>query len=362
MSVDAPGTPAAQRPAEEAARPAPRAVRATPARLDLRLVIAALVLVAALGAVAILRGGLLGLPAPPPGTTRESAGLVDLRALTARADQLEPGALAPGADPALALAANGVSLIARGQTEIGLERMREALEKAPDDLVIGNAYRMQVFRLRHAALASASDGGALAPRMPAALEGQPIAFLERLAREHPSRETRLQLALAWADEILLFGALEIKAPASVESVKLFSEILAENPSYVPALFGRGLNYLHRPARLVWPEIEKAPPDAASRDFGRCVAIGRKLGGATPRLVGTLGLALGDAYAREGKPERARSWWQIARNACGDRDVSEAVQRRFGWQDAEMGDRLEAELATRMLDLDHPMTDLAVMWR
>ena len=353
MSAGAPGTPAAA----GAARAVPPA-----SRLDMRLVIAGLVLVAALGVVAILRGGLLGLPAPPPGTTAASAGLVDLRALTARADQLEPGPLSPGADPALALAAEGVSLLRRGEIETGLERLREAVLRAPDDLVIGNAYRMEVFRLRRAALTDPEGRGALAPRIPAALEGQPIAFLERLTREHPSRETRLQLALAWADEILLFGALEIKAPASVESVKLFSEILAENPSYVPALFGRGLNYLHRPARLVWPEIEKAPPDAASRDFGRCIAIGRKLGGASPRLKGTLAMALGDAYAREGRPERARSWWQIARNACGDRDLRDAVQRRFGWQDAEMGDRLEAELATRMLDLDHPMTDLAVMWR
>lgn len=332
------------------------------ARLDPRLIALGLVLVVALGAIALLRGGLLGLPAPPSGTTRASAGLEDLRALAARADQIEPGGLAPGADPAVTLAAEGLSLVRRGEVGPGLERLREALLRAPDDLVLGNAYRMQVFHLRRAALADAAGREGLAPRLPEALKGQPVAFLERLAREHPSREIRLQLALAWADEILLFGALEIKAPASVESVKLFSEILAANPSYVPALFGRGLNYLHRPARLVWPEIEKAPPDAASKDFGRCVAIGRKLGGGSPLLIGTLAMALGDAYAREGRPERARSWWQIAQNACGDRDLREAVHRRFGWQDLEMPDRLEAELATRMLDLDHPMTDLAVMWR
>ena len=344
------------------------AVEARPERaakaagLDFRLIAAGVVLVAALGAVALLRGGLLGLPAPPPGTTRASAGLEDLRALAARADQLEPGRLEPGADPALALAADGLSLLRRGRIEPGLERLRESLLRAPDDLVIGNAYRMEVFRLRRETLADAAGREGLVPRMPKALEGQPVAFLERLAREHASRETRLQLALAWADEILLFGALEIKAPASVESVKLFSEILKEDPSYVPALFGRGLNYLHRPARLVWPEIVKAPPDAASRDFGGCVAIGRRLGGASPLLVGTLALSLGDAYAKEGRPERARSWWQIAQNACGDLELHEAVHRRFGWQDAEMPDRLETELATRMLDLDHPLTDLAVMWR
>ena len=362
LSAGAAGTRVtAQASAPRGGTSAPRAGAPPAMRLDPRLVGAALVLVAAIAAAAILRGGLLGLPAPPPGTTAASAGLANLPALTARARQLEPGALAPGADPALALAADGLALVARGDAAPGLARLREALEKAPDDLVIGNAYRMQVFRLRRAALADAS-GNTLVPRMPAWLEGQPIAFLQRLVNEHPSRETRLQLALAWADEILLFGALEIKAPASVESVKLLSRILAADPAYVPALFGRGLNYLHRPARLVWPEIEKAPPDAASRDFGRCVAIGRRVGGAPPRLVGTLALALGDSYAKEGRPERARSWWQIARNACRDRDLDQAIQRRFAWQDQEMPDRLEAELATRMLDLDHPLTDLAVMWR
>ena len=333
-----------------------------PRRLDARLVGAGVVLVVAIGAAAVLRGGLLGLPPAPPGTTAESAGLVDLRALAARADQIEPGRLAPDADPALVLAADGAALVRAGQIEAGLERMRDAVLTAPDDLVIGNAYRMQVFHLRREVLADAEGREGLAPRMPAALEGQPVEFLTRLAREHPSRETRLQLALAWADEILLFGALEIKAPASVESVTLLSQILAENPSYVPALYGRGLNYVHRPARLVWPEIEKAPPDAASRDFGRCVAIGRRLGGASPRLVATLAMSLGDAYAREGRPERARSWWQIAQNAGGERDLREAIHRRFEWENAEMTDRLEAELATRMLDLEHPMTDLAVMWR
>src|SRR5439155_2405241 len=111
----------------------------------------------------------------------------------------------------------------------------------------------------------------------------------------------------WVDELLLFPALEIQAPASVESVNLLTSTLAHDPAYVPALYGRGLNYLHRPARLVWPEARKAAPDAASRDIGRCVAIGRSIGGASPRLVASLALSLGDAYAKEGKPERARSW-------------------------------------------------------
>jgi hypothetical protein len=336
--------------------------RATRAPYDARLAITAIVVIAALAVLALIRGGLLGLPPPPPGTTRERAGIGDLAALAARARALESAQPPAGADSALEIAAGGIAELRRGAIEPGLASLRRAIEIAPRDLVIGNAYRMEVFRMRRAVMADAAGRETLAPTMPPALDGQPVAFLDALHRAHPSRETTLQLALAWADEIVLNGALEIKAPASVESVKWFTEILREDPSYVPALYGRGLNYLHRPARLVWPERVKAPPDAASRDFGACVAIGRALGGASPRLVASLAMALGDAFAKEGRASRARSWWQIGQGVCGDRDLRAAFRRRFTWQDGELLDRLEEELQGRMLDLDHPMTDLAIMWR
>ena len=164
------------------------------------------------------------------------------------------------------------------------------------------------------------------------------------------------------DELMLFPALEIKAPASVESVTLLSGILEREPSYVPALFGRGLNYLHRPSRLVWPESKRMAPDAASRDLGMCVAIGRKIGGGSPRLVGMLALTHGDASAREGRYENARTWWQIAQNSGGDPDLGAAARRRFSWDDRDVQDRLEQELENRMSDLDHPLSDLALIWQ
>jgi hypothetical protein len=132
VSAEAPGTPAgggagdaARRPGGAAARAdsaraaAPRAAAPRP-KLDARLVAAIVVLVLAIGAAAVMRGGLLGLPPAPPGTTAESAGLVDLAALAARAGQLEPGRLAEGADPALSLAAEGAALLRGGQVAAGL--------------------------------------------------------------------------------------------------------------------------------------------------------------------------------------------------------------------------------------------------
>ncbi len=321
----------------------------------------AIVGVAAIAVVAVRRGGLLDLPKVPDGVTAESAGLANLDQLRQRAAELE-AAQRGDSDAALVAASTGLKAVADGEVGPGLDSLRHALRLAPDDLVLGNAYRMAVLKLRRAAMKDAAARAALAGRLPPAIEHEPIAFLETLRREHPSREVTLQLALAWVDELMLFGALEIKAPASVESVTLLSGILEQEPSYVPALFGRGLNYLHRPSRLVWPESKKMAPDAASRDIGMCVAIGRKIGGGSPQLVGTLALTLGDAYAREGRFENARSWWQIAQNSGGGAELGAAARRRFTWGDRDVPDRLEQELETRMSDLDHPLSDLAVIWQ
>jgi tetratricopeptide (TPR) repeat protein len=148
----------------------------------------------------------------------------------------------------------------------------------------------------------------------------------------------------------------------VESVKILTQLIeGQDPYYVPALYGRGLNHLHRPARLVWPEADKTPPDAAVQDISRCIAIGRKFGVGSPRLQATLAISLGDAYVKIGKYSNARSWWQIAQNLCPEASVQAAVRRRYAWKDEEILDRLEEELDRARGALDTPMTDLRIMW-
>ena len=240
--------------------------------------------------------------------------------------------------------------------------MRDGVRKEPGNLVLGNAYRIAVFRLRRDFVNESRKHGEPTPKFPPCLDRQPIAFFEELVRDHPSRETKLQLALAWVDEMLLFPALEIKAPSSVEAVKILTDIIDHgNEYYVPALFARGLNHLHRPARLVWPEADKTPKDAAAHDIGLCVAIGRKLGVGSAHLQAILAMTLGDAYVKAGRFGVARSWWQIAQNLCHDDGIQLAVQRRYAWRDEEILDRLEEELDRARTELDHPMTDLALMW-
>lgn len=316
---------------------------------------------------AVRRGGLLGLPSVPPGVTAESAGLAGLEDLAARArilDDAAQGRESPAAvdDPGLSRAAAGLAAIRAGDSERGLESLREALVLAPRDLVVGNAFRMAVFHLRRGFLTGASGRATLAARIPSWLEHEPFATLDRVYAQSPSRELALHRALAWSDELVLYGALEIKAPASVESVNQLTALLQSEPVYVPALFGRGLNYLHRPKRLEWPEAKKMAPDAASADLGACVAIGRQVGGASPLLVATLALTLGDAYAKEGRAEQARSWWQIANNSCREPSIVDAVHRRLTWSDGQLLDALEADLVERMRDTEHPLTDLSMMWR
>ncbi len=341
---------------------------AVPARSTRPMFIVVVLIVAAvLTFLAIRRGGLLGLPPAPPGVTAERAGLAHASDLAARARILDAAThgtvtAESQADSALEHAALGLVAIHAGQPERGLESLRNGLALAPDDLVLGNAFRMAVFHLRRRFLTDATGRATLAAQIPPWLEREPFVTLDRLYAAQPCRELALHRALAWSDELVLYGALEIKAPSSVESVQLLTELLQREPAYVPALYGRGLNYVHRPKRLEWPEAKRMAPDAASADVGLCVAIGRQVGGASPQLVATLALTLGDAYAKEGKAERARSWWQIANNSCREPAITAAVRRRLTWRDDRLLDELESELETRMRDQEHPLTDLSMMWR
>jgi hypothetical protein len=320
-------------------------------------------LVLVLGALAWLRAGLLDLPSVPGGLTLEAAGLSQLDRMKQENTQIwsEP-AQAATLSPAASLVQRGIAASRNGDSAMGLDQMRQGIRLEPNNLVLANAYRMVVFGLRRDFLVSSRKQSAVAPKFPPELDHQPILFFEELDRLHPTRETKLHLSLAWVDEMLLFPALEIKAPCSVQAVDLLTGVIEKGePGYLPALFARGLNHLHRPARLVWPESAKTAPDAAARDLGRCVAIGRRFHAGSPRLQATLALSLGDAYVKAGRLSVARSWWQIAQNLCHDDDLQASIRRRYAWQNEEILDRLEEDLDRSRGELDHPLTDLALMW-
>jgi tetratricopeptide (TPR) repeat protein len=324
----------------------------------------ALILFLALAAFAWFRAGLLDLPAAPANLTLETAGLAGLDQMKQLNDLIwsAPQTNSTALTPAATLVQRGIATYRRGETKDALEQMRQGIQLDPNNLVLANAYRMVVFALRRDFLAAARREMIATPKFPPELDRQPIIFFEALDKQHNTRETKLHLALAWVDEMLLFPALEVKAPSSVQAVDLLTQVIDHgNPGYVPALFARGLNHLHRPSRLVWPESAKTPRDAAAQDIGKCVAIGRKLHTGSARLQATLAMTLGDAYVKTGRLGVAHSWWQIAQNLCHDDDLQAAIHRRFGWPDEEILDRLEDELDRSRSELEHPMTDLALMW-
>lgn len=312
---------------------------------------------------------LTGLPEVPASVTAASAGLSSLEGYAAE-DQRLSSALSytekilfasdPPAD-VVDLARWGMDRVGMGEVERGLELLSSAVAKAPTDLALGNAYRMQVYRLQRKFLSEARARGDRMPQLPAYLASEPAATLKRIAASEPSREIRLQLALAYVDRMALNPALEIKAPASIDSVHALTEILESDPYYVPALVGRGLNHLYRPTKLVWPEHPAPAPDSASKDLLLAAAVGAKVGGVSPRLKGMILVILGDALVHEGKFGVARSWWALARKSTDSPTVREALSLRVQWSDREALDRLEEHLAERMEDLDHPVGDLSFLW-
>ncbi len=313
--------------------------------------------------------GLSGLPPVPDSVTAKDAGLDALarwddeaRRVGRGLDEAERERFASAApeDPVDG-ARFALDRIARGEGTAGLPLLARALEKDPGDLVLGNVYRMEVVRLKRQFLSEARSRGERMPELPGYLRDEPSRSLERIAAARESREIRLQIALAHVDRMVLSPALEIKAPASIDAVHALTAILEEHPHYVPALVGRGLNYLYRPRNLVWPERPPPPHDAASRDLSLAVAVGARVGGASARLRGILLAILGDGYAREGRVDLARSWWALARGTSDAAVVRGIVGARMGWRDVDVPDRLDEHLDERMADMDHPASDLSFLW-
>jgi len=308
-------------------------------------IITGIVLLGALIAAACLRSGLLNLPAVPEAVTPKDAGLQGLDAMKTLDEGVESGRVPDGSD---------------------IDSLQEAVRVDPTNLVLGNRLRMEVLQRKRAWMSQRADQGEIALEFPDGLRDEPVRFLRALAKLHPTRETKLQLALALVDHMVLFSALEIKAPASVEAVEILTGILedgaANSAYYVPALYARGLNYLYRPFNLVWPERLAAAPDAASQDIGLAVAVGQKMGVGSDALKAELALNLGDAYAKEGQPDLARSWWQLAKNMVKSDTVLERVRLRLQWKDEDLRANLEETLQRQMEDIDHPLSDLRFMWQ
>jgi hypothetical protein len=323
-------------------------------------------LLATLIAVAYYRSGVLNLPEAPKAFSAADAGLEGLDGLRALDERIRGDGPFSVTDAPTTEIRDALSEIRRGNEGEGVRRMESLVEREPTNLVLGNILRMEIFNLTRRQLIVNANQGEIALKLPEYLENEPAQFYRSLAVRRPEREVKLELALSLVDHMLLFPALEIKAPASVEAVEILSSVLDEpgprGACYVPALYARGLNYLYRPFNLVWPERISAAPDAASRDIALAIAIGRKTGAGSNALKSELSLSLGDAYAKEGKLNAARSWWQLANNISHADQMRQRVFKRLRWNDDDLSENLEATLGEQMEDLDHPLSDLRFIWR
>jgi hypothetical protein len=331
-------------------------------RLRLQLAVAAGLALVALAAVAYRRSGLLDLPGVPEDLTARSASLVDFAAMEATERALRGEV--PARSPAVARAVEGLAMIRRGDPEAGLDRMQGAVAAAPANLALGNAFRMEVLRERRAWQLSRDGRSGLLAEPAVWLRDRSVVFFRRLAATRAEPEVRLQLAAALLDEMLLTPALEVRAGVTVEASEILAGLLrgpdAVSPYYLPALYARGLIYLHRPANLLWSDQIDRSLAPARNDLALCVAVGRRLGVGSAAAQGRLALALGDTYAKEGQADRARSWWQVAA-AVGTADLRPAVVERMSWTDEELRNRLEEALETGLSDLDHPLSDMSRLW-
>src|SRR6185436_18868716 len=116
-----------------------------------------------------------GLPEVPASVTRADAGLDGIVPAAERA-RLE---LRPLVD-----ASAGVGAFAA------------LVEAEPENLAIGNAFRMEVYREKRQFLKAARERGERSPTYPDELRAEPLATLKRLAATQPARELRIQIALA----------------------------------------------------------------------------------------------------------------------------------------------------------------------
>ena len=326
--------------------------------------ITAIVILATLAAVAYYRSGLMNLPSVPEEVTAQAAGLDRLPEMKSVDDAITTGR--SSSDTKLATTISALEEINKGNEQTGVIQLQDAVRHDPTNLVLGNVLRMELMKLKRKWLAENAGKSEIALHLPEYLNDQPVRFFRELVKSQPSREVKLQLALSLVDHMLLFPALEIKAPSSVESVEILTDILKNGNQkdvyYVPALYARGLNYLCRPFNLVWPERIAAPANAASNDIGLAVAVGQKIGAGSDALKAELSLVLGDAHAKEGKLSLARSWWQIANNMVREGKFRERVFTRLQWNDDDVAANLEETLQHQMEDLDHPLSDLRFMWQ
>jgi Flp pilus assembly protein TadD len=185
-----------------------------------------------------------------------------------------------------------------------LETLEAAVAADPDDLRPANTYRREVIR------AGAYD--------------RALRFYERLTAGHPrSAHAWLNYGYVYVDKIPAAGSITQVILAN-EALGRFDRAIELAPESWIAHYTRGNAYLY------WPKVFGKGPLAVA-DLERAVALAR----AAPRLLRVHSrswVALGDAYWRTDRRERARALWGEAKELFPGET---AVAARLGLADDEV---------------------------
>jgi hypothetical protein len=129
-------------------------------------------------------------------------------------------------------------------------------------------------------------------------------FFKMLLPAHPRvRNLRLQLAMAYVDQITLGGTMVAKALLAHRSLDQLNQLVAADSTWWPAVYARAMNHLH------WPTYLQHADDAAA-DFERCLRVQSDAGGLGMHAyyVRTF-VGLGDARVQLGAFAAAQEVWR-----------------------------------------------------
>jgi len=178
-------------------------------------------------------------------------------------------------------------------------------------------------------------------------------FQELLAKDSKNHRVRQELGCALVDKIPTCGgmaAIVSKGSLARQSLDQLDACLTAQPDSWLDHYLRGMNHLH------WPRALQHSADAA-RDFARCVELQEKAGKAAAQpshLRAYVGL--GDAYAKDGKPAKAREAWCTGQKKFPD--AQELKERLAITDDSKLRKFVEDQRS-----LDRPIdTDLSFMDR
>ena len=176
---------------------------------------------------------------------------------------------------------DGMKAVAGGNHAAALPHFESALAADPDNLRYANEYRKAVIRTKE--------------------YDRAIAFFEKLTAGHPQSEHAwLNFGYTYVDKIPDAGSITQVILAN-NALNQFTRSLEAKKTWI-ALYTRGNSYLY------WPKIFGRGPLAVT-DLEEAVAISKKE--PQKKVYARAWIALGDAYWRTDRPDKAKATWKEA---------------------------------------------------